>query len=174
MSTQFSDNDEGVELLEIANDCWNDNRHEYRGIYFTLSVQQTKQQLDKPGKGKQARKDFKAEAVKITTALFNEARDSDSHRLSAVAGSIASSGDVLAALGDSSPLTEFAQAVCARLQQAEKLEMGAFGKVATPVFGIIDPTMIIGLITAIITAIRNCKKPVTPPSPPAPPSPPSV
>lgn len=141
----------GQELLDIANGSWNDKRQDYRGFNYTIAVGQAKKGIEKKRGGN---KDRKAEAQHQVSVLFTHARAQAADRLTKVALEAgAPSSDGVAAT-DTEELTAFATEV------TELLNGSLSGG-----FGIIDPTMIIGLIQTIIQAIAACKKPPVPVTP---------
>lgn len=133
----------GQDLLDIANGCWNEKRQEYRGFQYNIAVGQAKRGIEKV---KGERKERLAEARHQVSVLFDHSRRQTPKRL----GNVASEADS----GSGNALTEFATEVTELLNGPHN---GGYG--------VIDPAMIIGLIMAIINAIKACKQIVPTPTP---------
>lgn len=140
----------GQDLLDIATGSWNENKHKYQGFEYNVAVGQAKQGIERK---RGARKERLTEARHQVDVLFTHSRSQTSQRLGTVATEAAGSVSTGFA-GDTTELTAFATEV------TELLNGPLSGG-----FGIIDPTMIIGLIQAIVQAIAACKKPIVPPNP---------
>lgn len=138
----------GQDLLDIAIGSWNENKRKYQGFEYNVAVGQAKQGIERKRGG---RRDRLTEARHQVDVLFTHSRSQTPQRLGTVASE---AGGVSGFAGDASELTAFASEV------TELLNGPLSGG-----FGIIDPTMIIGLIQAIIGAIAACKKPIVPPKP---------
>lgn len=131
-------------MLDIANGCWNEKRQDYRGFQYLIAVGQAKRGIEKKRGGN---RDRTAEAKHQVSVLFNHARQQTPETLSTVAQQ--------AAAGSGDDLTGFASEVT-----------GLLNGVHSGGFGIIDPGMIIALISAIISAVQACRvKPVPVPVP---------
>ena len=136
----------GQELQEIANNCWRENANKYSGFQWNVAVGQAKQQIERK-RGK--RKERRAEAEHTVQVLFDHARAKSQQEADVIARQAQAPGE------DQSDLQGFAAEV------SEALNGPLSGG-----FGVIDPAMIIGLISAIITGVQQCK--ALKPKPPAP------
>lgn len=138
----------GGELLQIANASWDERRQRYRGWQYLIAVGKAKAGIEKSFGNRKARKQ---EAEHQISVLLTHSRHQSVGRLDVICGQAMSASDGFAA---GSELTSFAGEVMALLNG--HLDAG---------FGAVDLTMIIGLIVAIVNAIKACKSPVPVPVP---------
>lgn len=145
----------GQQLLDIADGAYNSRTNEYHGVNFNLAVSKA-MRLDAKENGKQGRKRKvrREEATRTVTALFDRSRQQSAERLGVIADEAASlhSVDEIMALAanDKSELYAFALEVLDELNHTDL----AFG---TNIYAVLDPQMIITLITTIIQVIQMCK-----------------
>lgn len=144
----------GQDLLDIANGSWNSEKQRYRGFQYSIAVGQAKKGIEKVRGGK---KDRLNEARHQVSVLFDHARRQTPKRL----GNIASEASLVLVSTDGgqsfsagSELTLFASEVTDLLNGPHN---GGYG--------VIDPTMIINLIVAIVSAIKACKQVIPTPTP---------
>lgn len=142
----MSDQVTGQELQDIANNCWRENAQRYSGFNWNVAVGQAKKQIERK---RGNRKDRREEAEHTVQVLFDHARAKSQQVADNIARQAQESG------GDQSDLQAFAAEVSQALNGP--LSGG---------FGVVDPAMIIGLISAIITGVQQCK--ALKPKPPAP------
>lgn len=152
---------EGQEILDLANSTWRPKHDEYRGLPFSLSVHQAKRQIErKPG---QKRRDRKAEAVRVVTAMFNHVRDQEAGRLNRICGEVQlSSSEKTFSAG--SELQLFASEISEVLAAEDAIRLDSK---EDKVSELADPQTIISIIMAIIEAIRKCRETLKPLTPPA-------
>lgn len=133
----------GQDLLDIANGSWNSEKQRYRGFQYSIAVGQAKKGIEKVRGGK---KDRLSEARHQVSVLFDHARRQTPKRL----GNIAYEAEA----GSGGDLTIFASEVTDLLNGPHS---GGYG--------VVDPTMIINLIVAIVSAIKACKQVIPTPTP---------
>lgn len=138
----------GQDLLDIANASWNSDKQRYRGFQYNIAVGQAKQGIEKK---RGARKERLTEARHQVSVLFDHARRQTPQRLAAVASE---AGGFSEGRGAGAELQTFAEEVTALLNGPHS---GGYG--------VVDPAMIIGLIVAIVNAIKACKQVVPTPTP---------
>lgn len=148
----------GQELLEIADSCWNSRRGEYHGGFFNgynMSVNLAmKQEVKENGKQGKKRKARRAEAVKIVNGVFDHARHQEVARLSLISSEATSplSSGTKGQDSEMGELEKFASEVMDSISQDDVATSSGLA-------GMIDISFIITLITTIINAIKECKKP---------------
>ena len=138
----------GQELLDIANASWSEKKQRYRGFQWLVARGQAIRQIEKVKGG---RKDRREEGEHNLTVLFNHARNQPVSRIDVVAREAANPANAEGFAAANSELMKFAGEV-----------VGLINGPLTGGFGIIDPTMIIALIQAIIQAVQACKRPPVP------------
>lgn len=150
----MSEQDKGQQLRDIADDCYNPRTGEYHGVGFNVAIRNA-MRLDAKENGRpRKRKVRRDEATRTATALFDRTRQQSSWRLSIIADEALHGESVeqiaSAAVEQQSELYGFALEVLSEIQQTDL----AYG---SNVYGLLDPQMIITLITTIIQVVQMCK-----------------
>ena len=152
----MSDTNLGSDIREIANEAWDSERGEYRGLEWHMAVTKcTKEQEKRGPDGKKIKRKLRREeGAKVAHSIFDNARakkwegenlDKAAQQALAV-GPVSDTG--FSAVGNEE-LQEFASDVISKVQ---RIESSGFG---------LDLTMIIGLISTIVQAVQACRKPTT-------------
>lgn len=139
----------GQDLLDIAHASWDEDRKKFRGWQYNMAVGKAKAKIEKKRGG---RKERVTEARHQVHTLLLHAMKQEPSRLDAVAREACllvsnDGGNTFSAASTGTELTSFASEVCQLLNGP--LEAG---------FGVIDITMIMGLIMAIVNAVKACKE----------------